>query len=180
MTIDLIPTTPSRTVRGRLTDDVGRPAAGVAVRGIARESGHESTLGEGVTADDGSYELAHEPLPRGTALAVRAIHPSGHVLGESTPRFAVADGDTIDLVVARDGAVEVLRIADPEFSFAPTATVAAAGTTIGAHVSERLNAHLRAEVTAAIGATQPDLDRAVASVLAAMSPSTRCGTSPWR
>jgi hypothetical protein len=170
MSIDINPpalTSALRTVSGRLTDDSGRPAAGVAIRGIARDAGHEDVLGEASTDEDGGYELAHRALPTGTALTIRAIHSSGHVLGESAPRHALTDDDTVDFVVASDGFADALQIAQPEFSFAPTATVAAADTTIGAHVSERLNARFRTEVGTAIGATEPEFDRAVATALAA-------------
>ena len=58
-------------------------------------------------------------------------------------------------------------MAAPEVSFAPTATVAAAADAIGAHVSERLNAYLRAEVRDAFGTVDPDVERALATALAA-------------
>jgi hypothetical protein len=157
-----------RTVRGRLTDDSGPAAGGIAVRAIARDGGNELTLGETTTGDDGAYELAYRVMPMGSGLVVRAVEATGHVLGESPPRFVLDDADTVDLVVARDGAADAVRLAHPDLSFAPTATVAAANTTIGAHVSERLNARLRSEVRQLIGAVSPDVDRAVAASMARM------------
>ena len=92
-------TTDLRTLSGRLTDDTGSAAGGVAVRGIARDSGHELTVGETTTAADGGYSLSYRPLPTGSSLVVRALDATGHVLGESIPRFALADVDRVDLVV---------------------------------------------------------------------------------
>src|SRR5262249_19929557 len=81
---------PKRTLSGRLTDATGCAAVGAAVRGIARDGGHELTVGETTTTADGAYSLSYRPLPTGSGLVVRALDATGHVLGESTPRFALA------------------------------------------------------------------------------------------
>ena len=62
--------------------------AGLAVSGIARDGGNELTLGETTSADDGGYELSYRTPPTGSGLVVRAVEATGHVLGESAPRFA--------------------------------------------------------------------------------------------
>ncbi len=165
-TITPITTTP--TVSGRFTDRTGQPAAGVTVRVIARDGGHEQVVGEATTSPDGAVALAVDRSPAGSVLALRAVDDSGHVLGESAPRLGFGDADVLDVVVAADGAADALRMADPAVSFATTRDIAAAESPIGAHVGERLDARLRAEVRALIGEVDPALDRLVATRLTAV------------